>query len=203
MRRLRAAYPHAPLVVTGHSQGAGVATLGAYVLHVDEGIRVDGIWTYGGPRVGNPAFADFLTNSSINMWRVTHHRDPVVHLGFEWLGFKHSAREVFYKSQEWDEGNAKVCDGSGEDPDGANQYSVAYSVHDHLHYFGQTTGCEACMWQSPSAAAARPRGPDDAVWANRTIASLEPPPRRRGLSGSGADVRRSSADRGAAYTCDA
>ena len=96
IQRLRTAHPTVPLVVTGHSLGGAVATLGSYILHNDLKVPVDATYTYGSPRVGNQEFALAVHNRSGSEWRVTHHRDIVPHLPPDiWLlGFKHTAREV-------------------------------------------------------------------------------------------------------------
>ena len=41
-----------------------------------------------------------------------------------------------------------VCDGSGEDESCADQFhtiAVDFSIHDHLHYFDETVGENACV----------------------------------------------------------
>lgn len=44
------------IYITGHSLGAALATLAAYDLHCN-GMDVDGVYTYGSPRVGDRHFA--------------------------------------------------------------------------------------------------------------------------------------------------
>ena len=44
-----------------------------------------------------------------------------------------------------DDCDRRICDGSGEDDtNGVDQYSFAFSVYDHLHYYGQTIGENGC-----------------------------------------------------------
>ena len=43
-------------------------------------IPVEGVYTFGEPRVGNTAFRNFYNNGSKVSWRLTHWRDPVPHL---------------------------------------------------------------------------------------------------------------------------
>ena len=49
LAKLRARYPSAPITVTGHSLGAAVAILAAYVLEQMLKVRVDALFTYGSP----------------------------------------------------------------------------------------------------------------------------------------------------------
>lgn len=52
-------YPNVSIVVTGHSQGATQASLGAMAINKEFGnSSVDKVIVYGPPRVGNPAYAD-------------------------------------------------------------------------------------------------------------------------------------------------
>ena len=44
------------LFVTGHSLGGALAVIAAALLHFREGRRIAGVYTYGQPRVGDPAF---------------------------------------------------------------------------------------------------------------------------------------------------
>ena len=113
----------------------------------DQHLKIAGVYTFGQPRVGNAAFAAFYNKHSDThvTWRITHHRDIVPHLPERLFGFRHEATEVFYGNDEPAGGSYRVCDGSGEDPQGANQYYLTgISVWDHLHYFGEATGEDAC-----------------------------------------------------------
>lgn len=68
--------------VTGHSLGAGVATIAAMDIRGGN-MQVDQLWTFGSPRVGNDAFVtSFVTladqqHVSPPSWRVVHYHDPV------------------------------------------------------------------------------------------------------------------------------
>ena len=139
---VRQRYPNAPLTLTGHSLGAAVAILGGYILERDLSIPVQAVYTFGSPRVGNAAFASTHPVGGGRQWRITHHRDVVPHLPEKLLGFRHTATEVFYANATQ---RGVICDGSGEDDtNGADQYSFAFSVYDHLHYYGQTIGENGC-----------------------------------------------------------
>jgi hypothetical protein len=125
--------PGAKIFVTGHSLGAALAALCAAELGASShslGFPIEGVYTYGQPRVGDVAFQNFYSTGEHVSWRVTHWRDIVPHLPFESFGFHHTSTEVFYSedNSEW-----KICDGTGEDNTCADQFDL-YSIEDHRHY---------------------------------------------------------------------
>jgi triacylglycerol lipase len=68
--------------VTGHSLGAAAATLGMFKLQ-HYGFDVQQGYVFESPRLGNPAFANAFAKKfdrDVPVFRVTHQRDPVVHL---------------------------------------------------------------------------------------------------------------------------
>ncbi|HEY6403627.1 MAG TPA: lipase family protein [Blastocatellia bacterium] len=65
-----------PLWITGHSLGGALATLAAYRFHRD-GLRVNGVVTFGAPRVGNNTFKESFESNIISLYRFAHRRDPV------------------------------------------------------------------------------------------------------------------------------
>lgn len=72
-------YPTYQVVFTGHSLGGVMATLAA-IDFADKPERSDKVWvyTYGQPRIGNKAFAEYLETLSIakRIHRVTRSSDP-------------------------------------------------------------------------------------------------------------------------------
>jgi len=96
-------YPKIPLYTTGHSLGAGYATL-AYI-ELIRGYQDNGpfslydLWTFGSPRVGPNDFAkkvkEILTTR--NHWRITRNGDGVPTVpnlpyylpGVGWIAYKH------------------------------------------------------------------------------------------------------------------
>ena len=59
--------------ITGHSLGGALATISADRLQ-KKGIKVQGIYTFGSPRVGN---IDFKNNFKVSHYRVVNHNDIV------------------------------------------------------------------------------------------------------------------------------
>ena len=55
---LQTQYADAPLWITGHSLGAALATLAAAKFTLEEQIAIQGIYTFGSPRVGDTTFAE-------------------------------------------------------------------------------------------------------------------------------------------------
>jgi len=70
-----------PLWLAGHSLGGALATLAA--LRLDQ---VQGLYTYGSPRVGNARFARHFQAPT---YRVVHREDPVTDLPFTWWWLGH------------------------------------------------------------------------------------------------------------------
>lgn len=78
------------LWITGHSLGAGIAPLAAYRLSED-GVNVQGIYTYAGPRLGNDAFARIFRKRFPDMQRWVLDNDIVTKLPFKAMKFQHCA----------------------------------------------------------------------------------------------------------------
>merc|ERR1712125_106750 len=90
-----------------------------FTLH-KAGYNVAKTYSFEAPRVGNKAFSDAFTlefTRKFPVFRVTHSKDPVVHLPPEAMGYVHVQTEVYYSSA----GSYKVCD-SVEDTTCADQY---------------------------------------------------------------------------------
>lgn len=109
--------------LTGHSLGAAEATIAAYDLH-SRGYATEQIYSFGQPRVGDRVFAEALDKliNLTNIFRVTYHEDPVVHLPFrEKYGFEHIGGEIFY---DGDVSQGYVtCLQPGEDTSCANKFT--------------------------------------------------------------------------------
>ncbi|KAF8851752.1 alpha/beta-hydrolase [Acephala macrosclerotiorum] len=83
--------PTYSLIITHHSIGAAIATLAAELRNMNYIIDT---YTFGSPRVGNTAFANFVTNQSLslgNNYGMTHLNDPVPQLPTTWIGYQHTS----------------------------------------------------------------------------------------------------------------
>lgn len=116
------------LYITGHSLGAALSHLAMFSLQA-AGYNIAKSYTFEAPRVGNTAFAQEFYHSftrKFPVYRITHWKDPVVHVPPQMLGFQHVDREVWYDK----EGKYTVCEKCTEDrcPDAcANQF---YNIPD-------------------------------------------------------------------------
>jgi len=133
----------AKVYFTGHSLGGAVATVGAYV-SATRGFDVGAVITFESPRVGNAAFQRAFNNKleGIPSYRITHRKDPVVHVPFMSMDYVHVNTEIFYEGTSL---NGKVCTGT-EDTSCANQYDNwdtlgLVTEHCTVPYI---TGCDIC-----------------------------------------------------------
>jgi len=132
------------LTITGHSLGAAEAAIAMFDLK-HEGYDIIETYTFGQPRVGDKVFVNAFESEfgPIDTYRITHADDPVPHLPFEFMDFRHLNTEVFYEDKVAD--GYRVCDGSGEDRKCSNSKSdlvpaavitcgVDQSACPHLNY---------------------------------------------------------------------
>jgi len=154
--KLLAEYPSYRLLVTGHSLGAAIASVIASSLFYTSVIpSTTTVWqyTFGQPRVGNLDYAVFHDSFGITSYRLTHYRDPVIHLPFchgllecdAVLGTDyayHHGVEVFYPATAMPpNAPSTVCLGQpyNEDQKCADGY-LGDSISDHEHYFNIRVG---------------------------------------------------------------
>ncbi|KAK4147195.1 Alpha/Beta hydrolase protein [Dichotomopilus funicola] len=134
------ANPSFSVISTGHSLGGAVATLAAASLR-DAGVPVD-LYTYGSPRVGNLAFAEYVTAQPGREYRVTHSDDPVPRLPPLLLNYRHTSPEYWIDAGSdgvltTDE--VKYCEGYAST--GCNAGTTALDFDAHSWYFQQLKGC--------------------------------------------------------------
>ncbi|XP_059635558.1 triacylglycerol lipase OBL1-like [Cornus florida] len=108
LRDLLQKHEKAKFVVTGHSLGGALAILFAAVLgfHEEEGLlnRLEGVYTFGQPRVGNKKFGEFMEGKmrkyDVRYIRFVYCNDIVPRLPYEGrtLLFKHFGTCLYYNS---------------------------------------------------------------------------------------------------------
>ncbi|KAB8256132.1 triacylglycerol lipase B [Aspergillus pseudonomiae] len=138
--------PDYSIVITGHSAGAAIGTLAAMELR-KAGWFID-LYAYGSPRVGNRAFAEFLTGQEHgSSFRITHSTDMVPQFPPRILGYSHFSPEYwvttdkggYFREPEF-AGIQAIHSNEGD----TRQPSVLLlfsSVLDHFWYFGYVSAC--------------------------------------------------------------
>ncbi|KAL0956988.1 hypothetical protein HGRIS_003088 [Hohenbuehelia grisea] len=116
------AYPKYQIIVTGHSLGGAVASFGAISLKARYPKTPLKIYTYGSPRVGNQAFADYVekTVGISNSFRSVHTTDGVPIMLPMAIGYRHFGVEYWNFQDPPSAQNTKQCKG-GEDKTCSNQ----------------------------------------------------------------------------------
>jgi hypothetical protein len=126
------------LYIAGHSLGDAIAFLVGLDLKETTDITFNKIYGFAGPRLGNQAFVDLFENvvGKENYYRITAENDPVVHLPFEWMNYRHLGNEYWYPDY-MNITNYIYCP-VGENPECANRYKLTFDVEAHRNYMGLT-----------------------------------------------------------------
>ncbi len=142
VKTTKSRYPRYKIVVTGHSLGGAVGTIAAANLRRD-GYDAD-LYTYGSPRVGNGAFADFVTKQRGAEYRVTHLNDLVPRLPPLGLDYRHTSPEYYLSTGkattiDYAVKDVKIC--SGDANTDCNAKGILGSILAHANYLLVMTGC--------------------------------------------------------------
>ncbi|RCI09953.1 hypothetical protein L249_8582 [Ophiocordyceps polyrhachis-furcata BCC 54312] len=92
--------PGMKVVVTGHSLGGSLASLAAMSM-IGSDIKAEAV-TFGQPRTGNQAYADFVDNGVPGFMRVTHADDIVPQIppkGLASSGYQHHSTEFWQRDR--------------------------------------------------------------------------------------------------------
>ncbi|KAI8318446.1 alpha/beta-hydrolase [Martensiomyces pterosporus] len=132
---LRTQNPNRNIVFVGHSLGGAQASLAAArFVKMNPGLMNSvSLYTYGQPRTGNSAFAQWMHAHAFPKYRVTYGSDPVPRLPAG-ADYTHHTQEIYYTA-----GNQiKFCSTSnGEDPDCMRKLAITnISLKDHSEYPG-------------------------------------------------------------------
>ncbi len=85
-----------PLLITGHSLGAALATLAAARFQ-EKGQTVNGLYTFGSPRVGNEEFAKWFDAAfKHKAFRFINNNDVVTRVPPRSLGYRHVGRCLYF-----------------------------------------------------------------------------------------------------------
>ncbi|KAL1850239.1 hypothetical protein Plec18167_007344 [Paecilomyces lecythidis] len=129
------------LVFTGHSLGAALSTLGGTVLR-NSGHTLD-LYTFGCPRVGNEALAQYITSQSDANYRLTHTDDPVPKLPPKSFGFSQPSPEYWITSASGDPvttSDIQVIQGIDSDA-GNDGTATGLDIDAHKWYFNAISAC--------------------------------------------------------------
>ena len=98
LKKARAKYADYALVLTGHSLGGAMATVAATSLRGEPDLKELGkdlkLYTYGAPKVGNPALISEIEGHGNKNFRVTKGSDPVPHVPID-AGTRWHFRQFF------------------------------------------------------------------------------------------------------------
>jgi len=135
-------FPHYEVWVLGHSLGGAVAVLYAIDLKIEKGIHVK-VVTYGGPRMGNQAFAEFTNDIlAANYFRITHLHDPVPFLPLTSLGYMHLSSEYYQSTWSWNRQDMILCNATDNTPCNPTYPGLINEmVAAHLYYFRTLGEC--------------------------------------------------------------
>jgi len=92
MKKIKYKSLYKKYILTGHSLGAAMATVFASRLGSD---KVDGLFTYGSPRVGGAKFQTLLDNN-IKHYRFVNNNDVVTRIPPSWAFYSHTGECVYY-----------------------------------------------------------------------------------------------------------
>jgi len=92
VRKVVDSKPHASkrLTMCGHSLGGAMATIAASRMKD----RIDSLYTYGSPRVGNKAFIEACKN--VKHYRFVNNNDIVPTVPFRWMGYRHHGECMYF-----------------------------------------------------------------------------------------------------------
>ncbi|KAK7026324.1 lipase-3 domain-containing protein [Favolaschia claudopus] len=125
------------VLVTGHSLGAALASMTGALIKDNVGSDVDvTVTTFGMPRGGNKAWADFL-DSKLGLTFVTNKHDPVPIVPPKSLGFQHSSGEIHINGDQTD---LVACEGQDNINCSTGNSLINFNVVNHLGpYFNDIT----------------------------------------------------------------
>lgn len=146
-----------PLLVTGHSKGAGLAPIATAMLHAMEGITAETVRMFAPPRPGNGDFCDYFNGVTADAVRYENRDDLVPHLPptslfIDLLAAIPEIGHLFKNMESWDYesvGTLKFIDWNGRVVD--DSIGLELKRMEHLvklvaqGKFGEITGDHALL----------------------------------------------------------
>ncbi|KJZ71740.1 hypothetical protein HIM_08882 [Hirsutella minnesotensis 3608] len=128
------------VTVTGHSLGGALASMAAMTLTGSGVPHVQAI-SYGQPRTGNQAYADYVDRLAPTFIRVTHQNDGIPQVPLVAMGYQHHSTEYW---QENTPESTTRCEGqeprdciNSSPPVGFNGFIITTA---HVNYMGMSMG---------------------------------------------------------------
>ncbi|KAI0269945.1 alpha/beta-hydrolase [Gloeopeniophorella convolvens] len=149
VKKLMAQHSATKVILVGHSLGGALAEIECMFmkLNLPAGTSIKGV-TYGTPRVGNAAWANFFDSQVPDFTRVNNKHDLVPIVPGRFLGFVHPSGEVHVN----EDGTAVQCPGQDDSKDSQCSDStvptiLSGKVADHLGPYpgGISIGSAACI----------------------------------------------------------
>jgi len=85
------------LWIAGHSLGGALATLATAKLRLEKGTPVNGLYTFGSPRVGNEEFARaFEQDFGERTFRFVNNNDIVPRVPFRLMNYRHVGKFIYF-----------------------------------------------------------------------------------------------------------
>ncbi|OAA42870.1 Lipase, class 3 [Beauveria brongniartii RCEF 3172] len=139
-------HPDYTVTLTGHSLGGGLVSI-AFPNLRNGPYNVTQAYTYGQPRAGNSAFANYVDSisgaSDVGagiFYRVTHANDFIPKLPPSILGYKHSRTE-YWESKPSMDNAASTYRCYGQEPADCNRNATGIDSKVHVTYAGMNVTC--------------------------------------------------------------
>jgi len=129
------------VLINGHSFGGALAQLAAlsiydYATQIQNNVKIM-CYTFGSPRWGNQAMANYFNDRIYVHWRLANEKDIIPNLPPRDLGFYHTCIDIWYTNN--DPLEYRECSfANGEDP---NCEYIGYSIEDHMNYLDVYESC--------------------------------------------------------------
>ncbi|KAF9461458.1 Alpha/Beta hydrolase protein [Collybia nuda] len=140
-------YSSYSIVSTGHSLGGALASLAGITLKNQLPNAAVRIYTYGQPRTGNEAYANWVNNAIglAQLARSVNANDPVPHVPSRFLGYLHHGTEYWTKSPP-SAASTIICPQNDDPNCSAGTWSTILDIpkKPHRSYFGIKNGTPYC-----------------------------------------------------------
>lgn len=147
VEKLHSEYPDYSIVTTGHSMGAALATLAGANLRQKIPEKVIDVYSLGSPRVGNQAFAEYVSAQPGSVFRITHVNDPVPRLPPNLMGYYHTDVEYWLSTggaltTDYTPNDVLVCKGIFNKNCNTKSDFFGFGFAAHVNYLTRIGACK-------------------------------------------------------------